>query len=99
MILVEGRVGNANLIFPHVAMLRTKVTLPTAVTKAKVLLRGFDFANGWGDRNLKTMKVRLDLGYGDGANQVEVIATLELADEDPTGEPMQVEVWFTVIGE
>jgi hypothetical protein len=99
MILLEGRIGDANLIFPHVAMLRTKVTLPAPVTKAKVLLRGFDFANAWDDRNLLTMRVRLDLGYGDGANEVEVIATLELADESPTGEPMQVEVLFTLIGE
>ncbi len=99
MILVEGSVGNADLIFPHVAMLRKKVRLPSAVSKAKVLLRGFDVANAWDDRNLRTMRVRLDLGYGDGANEVEVIATLELADDDPTGEPMQVEIYFTLIGE
>lgn len=99
MILVEGSVGNADLIFPHVAMLRRKVRLPAAVAKAKVLLRGFDIAHGWGDRNLRTMRVRLDLGFGDGADEVEVIATLELADDDPTGEPMQVEILFTVIGE
>lgn len=99
MILQEGRIGDANLIFPHITTLRTQVLLAHPVTKVRALLRGFDIGNGWGDRNLRTMSVRLEVGYGDAANQVEVSAAFQLQDSDPTGEPMQVEVWFTLIGE
>jgi hypothetical protein len=99
VILQEGRLGNASLIFPHSAMLHAKVTLPQPVTKAKALLRGFDFAYEGDDRNLQRMRVRLDLGYGDGANEVDVIATIDLGDESPVGELVQVEVLYTLIAE
>ncbi len=99
MILHEGRVGNVDLVYPHAARLWTEVVLPGPVTKVKVLLRGIDIANAWGDRSLSTMRVRLDIAHGDGANRVEVIATLELADKSPTGDAMQVEILFTIIGE
>ena len=99
MILLEGRIGDANLVYSHSSVLHSLVTLPQPVTKVQALLRGFDFAYEGDDRNLKRMRVRLDVGYGDSANEVDVTATIDLGDEDPAGELVQGEVLSSLIGE
>lgn len=99
VLLLEDKLGDARLAFVHRVQLRRMVTLPSSVSKARVLLRGFDVGFASADRHPRKLGLRLDLAYGDGADEVEVIATLELADSAPTGELIQVEVHFTLIGE
>jgi hypothetical protein len=99
MILFEGKLGNPNFVYLHSQTLRARVTLPQRVTSAKVLLRGFDVAFADDDRNLKHLRVQLDLGFGDHPTEVEVIATLELADQSPIGELAQFQVSYTIVAE
>ncbi len=110
MQLVEGTLGDfETLISPHELALRTTVQLarpplggggaPGGCGKVQVFLRGFHLASWDGDRNLARVQVSLEAVPLGNSRDVDVIAHIYLADEDPIGEPIRAEVHFTLLAE
>jgi hypothetical protein len=97
MQLIEGALGNADLVFAHDNTLRGTVALVRPVSRAHAFLRGFDVAYDGDDRNLKQLQITLDVAYADDASHVEVIARIVLQDVDPIGDLIHVAVFYTLL--
>ena len=106
MRLLEGTIGTppGNVVL-HTTTFRTTVDLGRPATRVKALLRGFHVGFAEEDHNLKHLAVDLDVGYGDDASHVEVVASVRLADRDPQAdilmgpELIEARVHFTLLVE
>jgi hypothetical protein len=99
MQLIEGALGNTDLIFPADSVLRQRIALPHPVSRARAFLRGFDVAFEGEDQPLVTVQVTLDVAYVDDPSHVDVIARVVLRAEDPAGAPIHIAVSYTLMVE
>jgi hypothetical protein len=97
--LYEGVVGDADLIYPPDGLRVGTVQLLSPARKVKALLRGFELGFTEGDRELKSLSIELETGYGDDENEVIVTARTRLAAAAGNWSATRMLVYYTLVAE